>query len=66
VRYHVRVYEASAWSLFTQADHYEDFTIESNVDLPTFAKTLAREGFPVENGNRWIMPGAIIWIKIAR
>ena len=63
MKYKVRAYEATNWSLFTQADHFEVFTFDSDLSLRDFAQMLAREGFPTSDGKRWIMPGAIISVE---
>lgn len=56
----VRCYIATILSIFTQADHFEDYTFESLQDLETFAKRFAKTGFQVK--NKWIMPGSIMSI----
>lgn len=43
------------------ADVWEDFTIDTTETLPKLAERLNREGF--SDGDKWIMPGAIMWIK---
>lgn len=64
-KYKVKVYVATAWSLFTQADHYEEYEFESNESLEVIARRLAREGFRTNNGKRWVMPGAILEVNAA-
>jgi hypothetical protein len=60
-KFTVRVYVATAWSFLTQADHYEEYDIESSDSLETFSKKLAREGFLL--GYKVIMPGAILSVE---
>lgn len=61
-KFKVKVYLATDWSMFTQADHYEEYTFESKETLEVIAKRLARDGFRTDNGRKWIMPGAILEI----
>jgi hypothetical protein len=60
--YTVRVKDVGNLGIFTQADHWTDHVIESPASLPALAAKLARDGFQVGD-DRWIMPGAILWIK---
>ena len=60
--YRVRVHQLGFIGFITKADHYDDFDLTSSEALPDFAKRLAQEGFKDPNTNRWIMPGAIMWI----
>jgi hypothetical protein len=46
---------------FTQADGYDDHEFESELSLEDFAQGLMKKGFQVR--NRWIMPGAIVWVE---
>jgi hypothetical protein len=62
-RYRVRAQNPRALGFFTQADHYEDFDLESSEPLDAFAGRLAAKGFLDPKGGRWIMPGAIVWIE---
>jgi hypothetical protein len=62
-RYVVRVQNPRALGFITQADHYADFDFESSESLEEIAGRLAAKGFQEEKGGRWIMPGAILWIK---
>lgn len=62
-RYKVRVQKLGALGFLTQADHYEDYELESGETLAELAARLAAKGFPAPTGNRWVMPGAIIWIE---
>ena len=62
-RYRVRAQNPRALGFFTQADHYQDFDMESSETLEDFAGRLAVKGFPAQDGSRWIMPGAIVWIE---
>jgi len=61
--YIVRAQNPRALGFFTQADHYQDFEIESSETLEAFAGRLAAKGFPDSGSGRWIMPGAIVWIE---
>ena len=61
VIYTVRVVSIGYGSLFASSDQWEDYALDSTDTLPTLAARLAREGF--SGGERWIMPGAILWIK---
>lgn len=63
--YKVRAKNLGAWGYFTQADHYEDFELDTAETLEELARRLASSGFAEPNGDRWIMPGAIVWIKQA-
>jgi len=47
----------------TQADHYEDYKIDSAESLEDFTARLAAKGFFDEDSQRWIMPGAIVWVE---
>lgn len=58
----VRCYCATAWSLFSQADHYEDYNFASTETLEEFAKRICKEGFSADD-KTWIAPGAIVSIK---
>jgi hypothetical protein len=60
-KYRVRCYDVGIFGFFSQADGYEDFDFTSPKDLATFAKELCRDGF--QAGNKWICPGAIVWVK---
>jgi len=62
-RYRVRAQKLGALGFITQADHYQDFEMESSESLEAIAGRLATKGFPDPGGSRWIMPGAIIWIE---
>ena len=62
-QYRVRVHKIGLVGFFTQADHYDDFTLESPDPLDVFATRLAREGFLDERSGRWVMPGAIMWVE---
>jgi hypothetical protein len=62
-RYKVRVQNIGALGFITQADHYQDFELESSESLEVFAGHIAAKGFLAPKGDRWIMPGAIIWIE---
>jgi hypothetical protein len=62
-QYKVRVHMLGLLGFFTQADHYEDFELESDETLGIFAKRLAQDGFHDESRGRWIMPGAIAWVE---
>lgn len=61
-KYKVRVYEATGWSLLTQADHFEDFTLTSTETLEQIAKRLAHSGFAAHD-RKWVMPGAIMTVE---
>ena len=61
--YTVRVHMISAAGFITQADHYKDFQFDSAETLKEFAMGLAAHGFLDEKEQRWIMPGAIAWVK---
>jgi hypothetical protein len=63
-KFKVRVYQATNWSLLTQADHFEDFIFETNESLEKFSQELARTGFSIKNGKKWIMPGAIVSVDV--
>lgn len=63
-RYKVRVYESTAWSMFTQGDHFMDYHFDSRESLEQIAKRLARDGFPVDDGRKWIMPGSIVFVEV--
>ena len=60
--YTVRVKNVGGLGLFTQADHWDDYTVQSDADIEKFAEVLARKGFRATD-DKWIMPGAILWIK---
>ena len=62
-RYRIRAQHLGALGFVTQADHYQDFEVESNESLEAFAGRLAAKGFPDSKSGRWIMPGAIVWIE---
>lgn len=62
-KYKVRVYEATAWGAFTQADHYQDYFFESDETLERFANRIGREGFAVKGGQKWIMPASILTVE---
>jgi hypothetical protein len=62
-RYRIRAKRLGALGFFTQADHYQDFEIESSEPLEVFAERLAAKGFLDSKSGRWIMPGAIAWIE---
>lgn len=62
-QYRVRVHKIGLVGFFTQADHYDDFILESPDALGVFATRLAREGFLDERSGRWVMPGAIMWVE---
>ena len=62
-RYKVRVQNPIALGFLTQADHYQDYDLESSDSFEDFAAKLAAKGFPDPNRGRWIMPGGIIWIE---
>jgi hypothetical protein len=62
-RYKVRAQILGALGFFTQADHYQDYQLESSESLEDFAGRLAAKGFQDPSGSRWIMPGAIVWIE---
>jgi len=61
--YRVRAQKLGALGFITQAEHYQDFEIESAETLEAIAARLAAKGFEVPGGGRWIMPGAIVWIE---
>jgi len=61
--YKVRAHVLTAFGFLTQSDHYHDYELESSEPLEAFASRLASKGFLAPNGERWIMPGAIIWIE---
>ena len=63
-RYTVRAQTIGFAGFITQADHYQDYELQSSESLEDVARHLAAHGFldPV-GGRRWIMPGAIIWIE---
>lgn len=61
-RFKVRVYVATAFSLLTQADHYEDHYFNSNETLEQILKRLARDGFKW-GSSKWIMPGSILTVE---
>jgi hypothetical protein len=63
--YRIRAYKVGALGFLSQADHYDDFTLESTAELEEFAKALAITGFKHPHKPRWIMPSAIIWVEIA-
>ena len=63
--YKVRVHKLGWAGFLTQADHYQDFHMESGEPLKDFAKRLAQEGFEDPGSSKWIMPGAIMWIAVA-
>lgn len=63
--YKVRAYTVGAVGFLTQADHYEDFLLQSTAGLEEFAKELAVSGFQHPNKARWIMPSAIVWVEVA-
>ena len=62
-QYTVRVQKLGALGFFTQADHYQDFEMESSEGLEALAIRLASKGFLHPKGGRWIMPGAIVSIE---
>lgn len=62
-RYIVRAQTPRALGFITQSDHYQDYDFESSETLEAFAGRLAAKGFPDQDGRRWIMPGAIVWIE---
>lgn len=62
-RYKVRVYEVSVWGFFTQADHFNDYYIQSQESLMEIAKRLAREGSCID-GLKWIMPASILTVEM--
>lgn len=64
MRFKVRVYVATAFSLFTQADHFEDYYFDAKEPLVQFAQSLARTGFAVDDNRKWIMPGAILTVEV--
>lgn len=55
-QYRVRVHKIGLVGFFTQADHYDDFAVESPPALDVFAPRLAREGFLDERSGRRVMP----------
>ena len=61
--YKVRVKDVGNLGIFTQADHWEDYTITSDAELEQFAEALSRKGFRAGMTQKWIMPGAILWVK---
>lgn len=61
--YEVKIYVATNWSFFTQADHSKTYTFQSKDTLSVFSKRLARDGFGLFDEKTWIMPGAILEIK---
>lgn len=63
-RYKIRVYVASAVGFLTQADHYEDYWLESSVPLKEFAHGLAQYGFSTNGGKKWIMPASILTVEV--
>lgn len=63
-KYKIRVYEATQWSLLTQADHFQDYYIDSELPLSDLARKLSRDGFSSGDGRKWIMPGAILFVEI--
>ena len=62
-RYKVRVQNLGALGFVTQADHYRDYDVASSESLEDLAGRLAAKGFLDPKGDRWIMPGAIVWIE---
>lgn len=64
--YRVRVYVGTVWSFLTQGDHYEDFEMESTEPLEKIARRLASEGFRAGDKGRWIMPGAILEVRVVK
>ena len=64
-KYKVRVYEATAWSMFSQADHYSDYTLTSSETLKQIAQRLAQYGSAATD-QKWIMPGAILTVEIVK
>lgn len=64
-RYKIRVYVASALGLLTQADHYEDYWLESTLSLKDFAAGLAQYGFSTNYGKKWIMPASILTVEVS-
>lgn len=64
-RYKIRVYVASELGMFTQADHYEDYWLESALPLKDFAQGLAQYGFSTNYGKKWIMPASILTVEIS-
>jgi hypothetical protein len=64
-RYKVRAQSLSAIGFLTQADHYHDYEFETEESLEAFAHRIAASGFFDESGQRWIMPGGIVWIERA-
>lgn len=62
--YRIRVYLATAWSILTQSDHFQDHYIDSSESLEAIAKRLAHDGFRVGQQDKWIMPGAILTIEL--
>ncbi len=65
IRYKVRAQKLSAIGFLTQADHYKDYELNSPEPLEEFAANLALKGFFDPETERWIMPGAIVWIERA-
>lgn len=61
MKYRVRTYQVGWSGFLTQADDYQDFDFTSELPLDEFAANLAANGF--RDGDRWIMPGAIVWVK---
>lgn len=61
MKYKVRVYDVGLSGFITQADNYNDYTFKDPEPLEIFAARLAKQGF--RDGDKWIMPGAIVWIK---
>jgi hypothetical protein len=64
-RYKVRTQKLSAMGFLTQADHYKDYELDSPEPIEEFAANLALKGFFDRDAERWIMPGAIVWIERA-
>lgn len=64
MKYKVRYYESTYFSLFTQADHFGEAIFTSNKNIEEFAKQLAEHGFGFKGDKKWIMPGAITEIVL--
>lgn len=63
-KFTVRYYVATDWSLFTQADHYDEVIFTTGRTLAQLAHDLAKDGFAEPGGKKWIMPGAIVSITL--
>lgn len=59
--YIVRVMSIGDMSILMSSPYWEEYIIDTKEELSDLAERLIRKGF--SDGGKWIMPGAILWIK---